>query len=207
MTDSYAHTGGAKTAFPCPCTCTRVLTVVHIYARHSTTPWIALSCLEVGYSIKCVHTVFLAQVGTCCVGSRVCKTAPNLHYPLSPKHTRAHRATHSSTQPTGHRLSTRCTLLTSSCCAGCPCPCQTGRASPPRRPAGAGRPPPQVKASCQRTTRGACGAEAGQGRGQCAAHIGSRLVPMARTAPRGSTQPGASTAPYARSPALREQSN
>lgn len=50
---------------------------------------------------------------------------------------------------------------------------------------------------------GAC-SEASRGRGQCAAHIGSRLVPMARTAPRGSTQPGASTEPYARSPESRE---
>ena len=111
--------------------------------------------------------------------------------------------------PGHHEQKTRRLLLTScSCCAGFPCPCQTAPWSPPRRSAAAGRPPPRERASCQyrlgRQHRGASGTEARRGRGQCAAHIGSRLVPMARTAPRGSTQPGASTEPYARSPESRE---
>ena len=111
--------------------------------------------------------------------------------------------------PGHHEQKTRRLLLTScSCCAGFPCPCQTAPWSPPRRSAAAGRPPPRERASCQyrlgRQHRGASGTEARRGRGQCAAHIGSRLVPMARTAPRGSTQPGASTEPYARSPEWRE---
>ena len=117
-----------------------------------------------------------------------------------------HRDGHHAARPRRQEQKTRRLLLTCACCAGFPCPDQTAPWSPPRRSAAAGRPPPRERASCQYRpgVSTGCGREASRGRGQCAAHIGSRLVPMARTAPRGSTQPGASTEPYARSPGSRE---